>query len=274
MEIATNVDRVTVGQGAFVGVYAPNMYLVTGDKRAVVIDTAYGKDDEVQALLESWESHGKPELAGIVLTHRHGDHIGGAIRLQDSTGAAVICSTTEEAPIREALKGAPKVKTVGDGETLDLGGTTLEFIDVPGHTVGSICIYMREERVLFTGDTILGVGSTVVSPDHGDMTSYMASLGKLLNYDSRIICPGHGPVINEPRAKIQELIKHRLDREAQILDLVQHGRSTIVDLFESIYTELDKRLHDTARSQIRSHLRKLEREGKVAPSGADGFIPR
>ena len=270
-EIAPNVHRVTVGRGAFVGVYVPNVYLVIGENQVAFIDTAYGKDLEVEAQIELWGSQGMGEVGGIVLTHRHPDHIGGAGRLQKVTGGTIISSDVEEGPINLAAKDFQVGRAVDDGDTLGLGGATLEFIHTPGHTMGSICVYYREEGILFTGDTILGSGSTVVSPDHGDMGSYIQSLGKLLEYEARLIAPGHGPVINQPQAKIRELIQHRSDREQQVLQLVREGRRTIEELFQAIYPELDRRLHNTARSQIRSHLLKLEREGAVREIEGDAF---
>ena len=261
--IAPNVHRVTVGQGAFVGVHSPNVYLVAGNDRVAFIDTAYGNDDEVKAQLDLWEALGRPEVAAIVLTHRHKDHIGGAGRLHGATAGEIVCSVAEREPIERALADSRVGRGVADGETLDLGGATLEFIETPGHTLGSLCLYYREEGVLFTGDTILGSGAPVINPDHGDMGLYIQSLEKLLAYEALMIAPGHGPVVNQPRAKIRSLIEHRLKRERQILGLLQEGRRTIEDLFKAVYPELDRGLHDLARSQIRSHLIKLEREGKV-----------
>ena len=273
-EIAHNVHCVTVGESALAGLYPPNVYLVTGDSRAVFIDTAYGKDEEVKAHLDCWRARGKPEIAGIVLTHRHIDHIGGASRLLKVTGGEIICSAVEKEPIEKELNGFKVGRPVGDGETLDLGGVTVEFIHTPGHTFGSLCVYYREHGLLFTGDTILGSTATVISPDHGDMTQYLDSLQKLLGYESQMICPGHGPVIKKPRAKIEWLIERRLYRERQILDLLLKGERTIDELFKDIYSELDRRLHDTARSQICSHLIKLEREGKVKQTQDGPFALR
>ncbi len=271
MEEAPNVYRVTVGKGEFTGVYAPNVYLVVGDDAAVFIDTANGTEEEVRAHLGPWDSMDRPRIAAIVLTHRHLDHIGGAARLSGDTGGVLYSSPGERRPIERALDVVRVGKTVNDGETLNLGGTTLEFIHAPGHTLGSLCVYHREQGILFTGDTILGTGSTAISPDHGDMRLYMESLRKLLAYDARAIYPGHGPVICDPQARIRGLIEHRMERERHILDLVRKGRSTVEELFDDIYPRLDSRLHDAAHGQVRSHLVKLKHEGKVVLPG-DGSV--
>ena len=272
MEVERSVVRVTVGRGAFVGVYAPNVYLVFGDESCAFIDTAYGKDEELRAQLTPWRDRGRPRVAAIVLTHRHADHIGGAGRLGEATGGEVYCGPFERRPIEDALPHLKVSRAIEDVEVLDLGNSTLQFLHTPGHTVGSLCVYHTESGSLFTGDTILGSGTTVVSPDHGDMRLYIESLNRLLTLDARTIYPGHGPIISEPQSKIRQLIEHRLSRERQVLGLVGEGTGTVEGLFRAIYPELDPRLHDTARSQIRSHLIKLEGDGGLRRVGGDEFM--
>ena len=155
--------------------------------------------------------------------------------------------------------------TVGDDDMLELGGVTLEFIHTPGHTMGSLCILHRQAGVLFSGDMILGTGTTVISPEHGDMASYIESMRKLQGYDSRMIAPGHGPIINTPQDKLNELITHRLAREEQIVSLVEAGNRSVDALLDAIYAgNIHPQLMETARSQIRAHLIKLEAEGRVS----------
>ena len=153
--------------------------------------------------------------------------------------------------------------------------------------MGSLCVLIHENGVLFTGDTVLGRGSVAISPDHGDVGLYVESLGQLLEdplhriaggdggMDElaakalarppiRRIAPGHGPMVDDPQSKLKWLIDHRLRREEQILSLLRNGASRMDELFKEMYPNLRAELHNSARGQITAHLIKLEREGRVA----------
>ena len=268
-EVTPHVQRIVVGPEGSPGQYPPNVFLITGSSGAVFVDTAYGQDDEVETALDAWRAGGSLPVAAIVLSHRHTDHIGGAGRLREATGGQIVAHADELKGIEEHAPGLRIDATASDGERVDLGDVTLEYIDTPGHTMGSICVLYHEEGLLFTGDTILGGSTTAISPDQGDMGLYVESLHRLLGCGARMICPGHGPIIKNPRAKIEKLIEHRHARERKIVGLLEGGAETVEQLFAAMYSGLKPALHDSARSQVRTHLKKLERDGRVS-AGAGG----
>jgi hydroxyacylglutathione hydrolase len=118
--------------------------------------------------------------------------------------------------------------------------------------------------MLFTGDTILGGMYSVVSPSTGgDMAQYFATLERLRKLRLRSIAPGHGELIDEPRARIDEYLKHRRDRERQVLALVRKGPTTVKAIVGSLYVDTPAPLQPVAAKQIYSHLKKLRADGKV-----------
>ena len=263
IQVAPHVLAIPVGERDNVA------YLVAGNRAAAFIDAGYDVQADVDSLVMHWSDAGRPPVEAIVVTHRHLDHAGGARLLAEATGGPIAAAAEEKPHVEEAFPGAVVSRMVADREVMDLGGVTLEFVHTPGHTMGSICVYYREERILFTGDTVLGTGTTTINPEQGDVAAYIESLRMLLGLDVRLICPGHGAVIEEPQAKIREAIARRLSRERDIVGLLSNGHRTLDQLFAALYPDIDQGLREVARRQIRSHLVKLESEGRVTIRGEE-----
>jgi glyoxylase-like metal-dependent hydrolase (beta-lactamase superfamily II) len=266
MEIAPGIHNVITEPEAAPGI--TNTYLIVGADGAAWVDTGWDRPGEGQARVDYWKGIGSPPLKGIAVTHRHPPHWGNAPLIQRECGGPPIIATYEEAEvINERMQGARVDKPVRDGETLSLGDKTLEFIFAPGHTYGNMAVFIQESRALFPGDAIMGIGTSVVNPGEGEISLFLETMQKFLRYDPAVIYTGQGPVVTDPRAKINELIEHRHQREEEILTQLRQGPRTVEELFGAIYSGLNERLSNLARNQIRSHLIKLQKEDRVEESG-------
>jgi glyoxylase-like metal-dependent hydrolase (beta-lactamase superfamily II) len=219
----------------------------------IVIDPGPAIDSHVTAIRAAM-----PKLATILITHRHGDHAPAAVPLKRATGARIV------AP-RNVLDETDEV--VSGGEVIE----GLEVIATPGHTNEHVC-FLTGDDDLFTGDTILGAGTTAIFPPDGNMADYIASLRTLRAREPRRIFPAHGPVRDDAVALIDEYIAHRLERERQVVDALRSGVRTIPQLRAAIYPDLDDRLHPAAEVQMLAHLIKLQDEGVVGREGEAYFL--
>ncbi|MGA7617283.1 MAG: MBL fold metallo-hydrolase [Thermoanaerobaculia bacterium] len=222
-------------------------YIIDG---VAVIDPGPVIDSHLDAILRK-----APRLESILVTHRHGDHAPGAVALRERTGARVYAPA-------ESLQPAAIDHALQDGDHIVAGSLTLEAIATPGHTAEHFC-FLGSGGELFTGDTILGEGTTVIFPPDGHMGSYLASLEKLLGRNPARIYPGHGPTRDDATLWIRWYIEHRRERENQILETLRGGPASVSSLRRAVYPELDPRLERAAELQLRAHLTHLEEEGAV-----------
>ena len=198
-------------------------------------------------------------LAILFLTHWHPDHCVGAGVVKRETGCRVGVSVDEAERVDPALVDF----TFRDGDRFPLEGMDLEVVHTPGHSSGHACFLVRPAGVLFTGDHVLGSGTSIIVPPDGDMALYLNSLERLLGLPARVICPGHGPLVWEPAEKIREYIRHRLDRERKLLACVRAGVSRPEEMVRRVYTDVPEFFHGMAYYTALAHLEKLAREGKV-----------
>ena len=237
----------------------PGPFTLTGTRTYLiddfaVIDPGPAIDSHVRAIRQAM-----PKLRTIFITHRHGDHAPAALPLKATTGAKIVAPPG-------VLDETDHV--VRDGEVVE----GLEAIATPGHTREHVC-YLTSDRDLFTGDTILGEGTTAIFPPDGNMGDYVRSLQKLRDRNPRRIFPAHGPTRDDAVALIEEYIAHRMQRERQVIDAIRAGARTIPEMRRRIYSDLDERLHGAAEVQIYAHLIKLQNEGRVdAREGAYSLL--
>ncbi len=236
-----------------------NTYLIGIDEVAVIDP---GPDDakHVEAIIGAAMSE---RIKWVVLTHTHPDHWPAAKAIVARTGA-MLCAMA--APPKADKFDLRVDRFIADGDLIDGTEWGLRVVHTPGHAPNHACLYLEEERSIFTGDHVLNGTTTVVSPKRGgDMAAYMESVRRLkaMRRLTRLL-PAHGDVIDAPYEKLDEYLKHRAAREREILKLLGGGPLRIRALTSEIYPDLVEGLVEMARNQVHAQLVKLRAEGKVA----------
>lgn len=242
-----------------------NCYVVGGDE-LVVIDPASPYDEERAALDELLDGLARNEgrrVREIVISHLHPDHVGGVEHLRARLGVPVAAHERTAEAIAPAIRVD---RVVEDGDRFELGGdppVSLLALHTPGHARGHLCFLEERTRSLITGDLIVGLGTVVIDPPEGNMKDYLRSLERVRALEPMVILGAHGPAVGNPRAKIDEYVSHRLEREAQILEAVAAGAETPREIVARVYTDVPAKLHALAERSVLAHLEKLEDEGRV-----------
>jgi glyoxylase-like metal-dependent hydrolase (beta-lactamase superfamily II) len=244
-----------------------NCYLI-GDREVVILDPASPYEEEQAALAECVDQlidEGRT-IREIIVTHLHPDHVGGVTALLEHLNHKV--PVAAHRLTAGALGGMFHVdRLIEDGETIELAGEpalSLRAMHTPGHARGHLCFYEERTGALVTGDNIVGLGSVLIDPPEGNMRDYLQSLDRLRALPHLTVLFGaHGPAIGNPRAKIEEYIAHRLERESRILTAVRDGASTPREIVEQVYTDVNPKAHAMAERAVLAHLEKLEEDRLV-----------
>jgi glyoxylase-like metal-dependent hydrolase (beta-lactamase superfamily II) len=218
-----------------VRVRAPNPSPLTldGTNTYVVGGWVVDPGPAVERHLDAVRAAAGDGIEGVVLTHSHADHSEGA-----------------------ELLGAPVTLPAGGEEV-----GPFQAIATPGHSPDSVSLLRG--RICFCGDTVLGVGSVFIDPWEGSLSAYMESLRRLRELELDVICPGHGPYVEDPQAKLDEYIEHRLDRERRLVAALEAGLSEQDELLDEVWSDAPAELRPAAALTLQAHLDKLREEGRL-----------
>ncbi|WP_428118103.1 MBL fold metallo-hydrolase [Candidatus Poriferisodalis sp.] len=269
---------------------------IVGHGEVAVIDAGPPLPSHLDDLLSAI---GPDETVGAVLvTHTHSDHSPLTKDLTAATGAlsygfgphgavgpddpddkvnfSAYISAAEQQKYRAEYDALPdELKREGadtdfvpdvalvDGDIVSGDGWTLRAVHTPGHCSNHLCYELVEEKSLFSGDHVMGWATSVVGPPDGSMQDYMASLGKLLEFDHETYWPTHGPPIPEPAAYVRSFIAHRTERERRIIEYLRSGPCQIADFVPEMYEGYDKRLWYPAANSVYAHMLHLVESGRA-----------
>ncbi|WP_328342211.1 MBL fold metallo-hydrolase [Micromonospora sp. NBC_00421] len=217
-----------------------------GAEQAIVVDPGPADEGHLAAVA----AYGPVGL--VLITHGHPDHTEGAPRLSELLGGAPVLA----ADPAHTVGGAP---LTGAAEQLAGFGLAIDLVATPGHTADSVCFAVSydAERVVLTGDTILGRGTTVVAHPDGHLGDYLASLGLLSAYPGIVALPGHGPALADCGAAADFYLAHRRARLDQVRAAVAEGARTAPEVVARVYADVDRSLWWAAESSVRAQLEYL-----------------
>jgi glyoxylase-like metal-dependent hydrolase (beta-lactamase superfamily II) len=250
------VTRIDLGEFQIVGLRAdnPGPFTLTGtnswivgERLAWLVDPGPALPEHVEAIVTELQRRGG--LGGIALTHDHDDH---------DAAVPAIRSAFPDAPLA-AARGEVDV-TLADGDHIG----PLEAVATPGHAPDHLAYVAG--RACLTGDAVLGQGSVFIAPDHDALAGYLEGLGKLARRDLAVLCPGHGPPVTDPQAKLEEYIAHRRERERRLLAALDGGARTVGEMLDAAWGDVPEPLRPAAAVTLAAHLDKLADEGRL-PAG-------
>ena len=228
---------------------------VLGETRSLLVDPAAATPALDEALAGRSPHH-------LLVTHTHPDHVGGVAAYADE---ATVWARAGYVERFERATGVMPDRVVRPGTTIETDAGTVAVDSMPGHAPDHLVLGVDGDRLV--GDLAVATGSVVVGRDDGDMRAYLTALRRLHARDPDRLYPGHGPVIDDPRATLERLIRHRLRRERRIVEAVRAGARTLDEVTDAVYEKDISGVRRLATETVGAHLEKLAVEGTVAWDG-------
>ena len=228
-----------------------NTWLLDAGTVTVVVDP--GPDDETHLKAIQGALRGSA-VAIVLVTHAHPDHLPLAEKLAE----------LHHAPVR-------RFPELADGDVVRAGNLNITALHTPGHSADHLAFWLAADGALFTGDLVLGKGSSMVTYPEGDVAAYLRSLDRLIALNPTMLFPGHWDPVTDAVRKLEEYRAHRLDREAQVRAELGRGAGTARELTERVYgKEVGEELLVAAEMTMRAHLQKLVDEGRARSRPSKG----
>ena len=223
---------------------------IVGSEPSIVIDPGPDIPEHLSAV-----AHEAGRVGAVLVTHDHPDHAPGAVPFAERVGAPLYAYRLAGA---ETLRASQRVRA---------GALDLTSIHTPGHTSDHMAFFEPGSGALFTGDAVLGRGTSFIDPPDGDLVVYLRSLKRMVELGPRTMFPGHGPVVLRAREKLLEYLAHREERETQVLGALADGPRAIAEMVEVIYADHPKEVRPLAARSVLAHLLKLVDEGRAERTG-------
>ena len=257
LPVLPGINRIVAANPGPMTYFGTNTYLIETSEGTVVLDP--GPEDHPEHIDAILRATGG-QVALILVSHHHHDHIGAVPALQDATGAPTVGFRISGI---ETFNADIKLS---DGDTI----AGMAALHTPGHALDHLCYALPGKdgtQVLFSADHVMSWSTSVVSPPGGNMLEYFNSLRLLLDRTDDVFLPGHGPLLRQPRDLVREMLTHRQARENAIADKLTGGPADTYVLMDTLYSKINPRLRRAAERNVLAHLLKMEVEGKVLRDG-------
>jgi glyoxylase-like metal-dependent hydrolase (beta-lactamase superfamily II) len=239
-----------------------NCYRV-GDRDALLVDPA-ARTDDLRSFLDG------ADVGHVAVTHHHPDHVDAVAWAAEDADATVWARTGRERAFADATGVRPD-RTFREGTVIGTGAGPVTVLDTPGHAPEHVAFSVDDAagdgEHLLSGDLAVLDGSVVVGAPEGDLRAYLTALRRLHARNPVRLLPGHGPVVEDPRATLARLVGHRLDRERRVLAAVEGGARTVSAVTDAAYEKDVSAVRPLAEATVRAHLEKLAVERRVAFDG-------